>query len=731
MRIGRLGLAALGLAAAACSGPAPVAPPPPPAPTYVGSAACASCHATEHTAWLDSHHAAAMQPAGEGSVLGDFSGAVFTEGGVTSTFTRREGRYLVRTDAPGGGLAEFEVEYVFGLTPLQQYLIALPGGRLQALGIAWDARPREDGGQRWFHLYPGENLRPGDPLHWTGYLQNWNSMCADCHSTDVRKRYDHASRSFDTTYSEVSVGCEACHGPASNHLAWAADERPVEGEAGDRGLTARLDERRDVAWGIDPATGKPIRSRARDSSREIEVCARCHARRSQLTDDVRAGDSLHDGFRVALLEPRLYAPDGQMREEVYTHGPFLQSRMHAEGVTCSDCHDPHSGGFWAPGDATCLMCHQGEVYAAERHHFHPESSAGARCVSCHMPEVTYMGVDVRHDHAFRIPRPDLAARIGAPDTCTSCHADRDTAWAAAEIARRYPQPAPPWQRFGEAFAALERSLPGAAAEVAALADDAGQPDIVRASAWERLAATDAGLDLAALARAVADPSPLVRAAAAGAIEGAPEEIRARLLGPRLLDPELSVRLAAASALADGTDAGLPDGALASAISEYEQAQLFNAEHPGALVNLGTMAARRGRLDEAVRLLEEARALDRSFLPAHVNLADIHRQRGDEKEAERVLTEALAHAGAAGGAHHALGLCLVRQGRKGEALALLAEAARREPAQARFALVHAVALHDQGREREAIAELERARAIHPASPDLAGALAAYREIRTSR
>lgn len=248
------------------------------------------------------------------------------------------------------------------------------------------------------------------------------------------------------------------------------------------GLVPQLDERRGTSWSRKPVSGLPVRNRPRASEREIEVCGRCHSRRSQLTDDVTAADSLHDGFRVALLEPGLYWPDGQMRDEVFNYGSFLQSRMYAQGVTCGDCHEPHSGRLRAGGDGVCLQCHEPKL-ATPAHHFHPVESAGARCAACHMPTTVYMQIDARHDHAFRIPRPDLSASLGTPNACTNCHGDRSPQWAVDAIRAHYPRPRRGLQSFGVAFAALERHEPGAARDVAAIATDAGQPAIVRASAW--------------------------------------------------------------------------------------------------------------------------------------------------------------------------------------------------------------------------------------------------------
>jgi predicted CXXCH cytochrome family protein len=285
---------------------------------------------------------------------------------------------MVRTDGPDSALHDYEIKFTFGVLPLQQHLIAMPGGRLQALGIAWDSRPRELGGQRWFFLYPGQDIAVSDALHWTGIDQTWNYMCADCHSTNVRKNYNLKTRSCDTKYAGINVACEACHGPGSNHLRWS--KRGWQQLNADRGLTIALDERRDAGWAIDPATGNPRRSTPRVSDREIEMCARCHLRRGQIHEDYVHRLPVDDDYRVALLDQDLCFPDGQIKGEVYEYDSFLQSCMYHAGVTCSDCHEPHSLKLRADGNNVCLQCHSVK-YDSPLHHFHQPGSAGTLCSS--------------------------------------------------------------------------------------------------------------------------------------------------------------------------------------------------------------------------------------------------------------------------------------------------------------------------------------------------------------
>ncbi len=668
-----------------------------------------------------------MQLPDETSMLGNFEGAEFTHAGVKSSFFKRDGKFFVRTDGPDGKLADFEIRWAFGVAPLQQYLIELPGGRIQALGIAWDARPRSEGGQRWCSLYPHETLRAGDPLHWTGLQQNWNFMCAECHSTGLRKNFDAKQNRFATSFDEIDVSCEACHGPGSNHVAWARREGDWSRFDADRGLAIALDERRDVRWAIDPVTGNAQRSRARDTAREVDLCGRCHARASKLSDDYVHGAPLLDTHRVALLEEGLYWSDGQMRDEVYDYGSLLQSRMFAMGVTCSDCHEPHSLKLREPGDAVCGQCHLPSKYAAPEHHFHPAGSAGAACAACHMPTVTYMQLDPRHDHSLRIPRPDLSSRLGTPNACNSCHTKRSPEWAAAEIRKRHPEPKPGFQGFAEAFHAASTGAAGAQQRLIELAQAREQPAIVRASALARLPHPPAPAATAALATALADPEPLVRAAAAEAAANLDPSARMRLLSEVLADPVRSVRIQAARALAPLPRAGLSGAqraALEKGIAEWNAVQEFNADRPEAHANLGTLRAERGESEQALADFAKALEIDPHFAPAAANRADLLRALGREAEAEASLREAIDRDPRVAVLHHVLGLSLVRQKRPDEALRELGEAVRLAPADARLATVYAVALHDLGRKPQAIQALESALRENPNDRDLLFVLASY-------
>ena len=446
--------------------------------TFVGSETCAGCHRTEAKLWDASQHKRAMQHATGETVLGDFNDATFDYYGLKSRFFRRDGKFLVETDGADGKLAVFEVKYTFGLDPLQQYLVEFPDGRLQALSLAWDSRPKDSGGQRWFHIYPNEEIKHDDVLHWTRLNQNWNFMCAECHSTGLRKNYDAGTDRFATTWAEISVGCEACHGQGSRHAAWARDQQSWwpfgKREDPGKGLLVRFDERRGTTWPIDPRTGTAQRSVAPATLRkEVETCGLCHARRAGFHEDWIPGRWLSDTHVVSPLTRETYHPDGQIRdvEEPYNYAPFKQGRMFAAGVTCGDCHEPHSAKLRASGDGVCLQCHAPDKFASAKHRHHAGVEPAPTCIACHMQARTYMIVDPRHDHTFRIPRPDLSVKLGTPNACNDCHTDKTAQWSAAAVEAWFGSDRKSFQSYGPAFHAAWTSQPDAPALLAAIAAD--------------------------------------------------------------------------------------------------------------------------------------------------------------------------------------------------------------------------------------------------------------------
>ncbi|MCP4769005.1 MAG: tetratricopeptide repeat protein [Gammaproteobacteria bacterium] len=693
---------------------------------YIGSKTCADCHRAEYDNWQGSHHDLAMQPANSKTVLGDFDKAEFVHFGVTSTFYREGDRFLVRTDGANGSLRDFEISYTFGVDPLQQYLIEIPGGRLQALSIAWDARPQSVGGQRWFHLYPGEQIPHDDLLHWTQPSQNWNNMCAECHSTGLQKNYDAEKRSFDTTWAEVNVTCEACHGPGADHQVWAERGEGWQQLQASRGLAVMLDERRGVHWKIDAGASIARRSQPRESAREIETCARCHSRRSAVSSDYRHGEPLLDHYLPALLSEGLYHADGQIDDEVYVYGSFLQSKMNAVGVTCSDCHEAHSLALRAPANGVCLQCHQADRYDVSTHHFHESDSPGASCAECHMPTRDYMVVDPRHDHSMRIPRPDLSVTLGMPNACNNCHSEQSADWAAGLVGKWYGDSEPGYQQYAEILSAARRGAASGDA-LAALIRNPATPAIARATALSRIGPYLSNQTLDVLRMGLADEDPTMRVAALTAVENLPMQMQVQFAFPMLQDEVLLVRMEASRILAPIPVGDLPveqRRLLADAGREYVAAQLANAERPEAQTNLGNYYAAQGERKPALAAYQTALELAPYYLPAYINLADFYRRLGSEDDALELLQRAARQNPDAGAVHHALGLTLVRMRRYPEALAELELAAELEPGDASFVYVYAVGLNSLGESQQAIQTLQDALLLHPRNREILTALVSF-------
>ncbi|MEM8769557.1 MAG: multiheme c-type cytochrome, partial [Pseudomonadota bacterium] len=558
-------------------------------------------------------------------------------------------------------------------------------GALSTYPLSWDTRSAEEGGQQWFELH-GEPFSAGDPMHWTGRANRWNSQCADCHSTALEKNFDAGSGSYATTFAIEDVGCEACHGPGSNHVA-----------------------------GPEAAPLAALASQAE----EINACAGCHSRRSQLAEGFQPTESYLDYYSPRFLDRDLYHVDGQIDDEVYVYGSFLSSPMHRAGVTCSNCHEPHGATLARSGNETCTFCHQQEpaeamalnpafaaaagAYDDPSHHFHPAGSESAQCVSCHMPSKTYMVVDDRRDHSFPRPRPDLTVALGVPEPCTTCHKDQTAAWAAAEISKRFGAERP--AHFATAFAAADVVAPDADAALATIVRDVTAPIMVRASALSRLGAYGRGHTIDAI-RLARRGDPLLRLAAPLAAASLSPENQWRLIAPLLEDERQAVREQAFAALVPSVQA---DPAYLERLRPYLEpwleAQTLNMDFPETLTNVAGTLAAFGDLTNAERMLEQSLALQANWVPGLTNLADLYRATGRDGAAGELLAEARALAPAAPEVAYAYGLWFARQGQLGNALDEFRSAANLGPNNSRYGYTYAVALNDAGNRNQAVAVLE--------------------------
>jgi Tfp pilus assembly protein PilF len=686
------------------------------AATFSGSRKCALCHKTQYDRWKGSHHDLAMDKAAETTVLGNFDNTVLDHLGTRTTFYRKGDQFRVHTQGQEGAMADFEIQYVFGVYPLQQYLIPFPGGRLQCLPIAWDAR-----GNQWYHLNGNDPVDPEDWLYWTNAGQNWNGMCAECHSTNLKKNYDPETDSYQTSWSEIDVSCEACHGPGSRHVAWA--ELPEMA----RPQTHNNFELTVKTKGIS----------ARD---QVELCAPCHSRRSILGDYTHYEKDLLDSMLPALLSEGLYFPDGQILEEVYVYGSFTQSRMYHRKVRCSDCHDVHSLKTVNQGNGLCLQCHKAAVYDTKTHHFHKqpgesgdpisardgkvlfEVGSGAQCVQCHMPGRLYMGIDYRPDHSFRIPRPDLSVRLNTPNACNRCHKDKSAQWADKTMTEWYgPGRA---DHYATIIAAGRERRPEAKAGLIRLAGDMLYPVIVRATALSLLEQYPGKERQRALAEALSDPEALIRHTAVRQISRIETGPRKKLLVAMLYDPVKAVRMEAAnqiSAIADPALRPDHDRVYRSGLDEYISAMTYSADFAFGRFNLGNLSSNLKQTEQAAEQYRAAIKIDNQFYPAKVNLAMSYNRKGDNTAAERLFRETLAVRDDLYEVHYSLGLLLAEEKRYTEAAQYLETASQAMPHYARVHYNTGQIWDYLNRPDKALPALERSYTLEPQNPDYLKAL----------
>ncbi|MGD9335614.1 MAG: multiheme c-type cytochrome [Desulfobacterales bacterium] len=649
---------------------------PKPAPSFVGTRKCMDCHQKEYDKWRDSHHDHAMEVADKNTVLGDFDDAVFKSHGITSRFYQKDGKFFVRTQGLNGKMGEFEVTHTFGWYPLQQYLVPFPGGRLQCLPLAWDVREK-----KWYHLYPNDPFDPKDWLYWTNAGQNWNGMCAECHSTDLKKNYDLKSDVYQTTWSDIDVGCEACHGPGSRHVEWAEMPDMARPQAENYELVVKTS-------GIS-------------SRKLVELCAPCHSRRAALGDYTHAEPDFLDSMLPRLLDENLYFADGQILEEVYVYGSFTQSKMYHRDVRCNDCHDVHNIKLIKKGNDLCLQCHRANEYDTKAHHFHKEKGekgepirslkgdvlfdvgTGAECIQCHMPGRTYMGIDYRPDHSFRVPRPDLSIRIGTPDACKRCHMDKTSQWADKTITKWYGPGRRP--HYGSIIDAGRKRRPDIRKDLLRLVGDPLYPVIVRATAISLLTAHPGEDTFQAMKLALMDDEALIRRTAVESIAPSNQKVYTELIAPLLYDPVKAVRMEAARRLAEKPSVSLdPDQEkiFKVVLNEFVTSMQYSADFAFGRYNLGNLYVALNRPEDAIRNYLAAIKIDGLFYPAKVNLAMFYNQKGENGKAEMLFREVIQEHPELHEIAYSLGLLLAEMKKYDQAAIYLGKAAKGMPEHAR-------------------------------------------------
>ncbi len=710
--------------------------------SFVGRSGCAECHREQTDAFNGSHHDLAMDVAGEQTVLGDFDNATIQHDGITSRMYRDGERYMVHTEGPTGQMEDFQVKYVFGWEPLQQYMVEFDRtedmsddqiARLQVLRLSWDTEQK-----RWFYLRPPDvqdKLSPDDPLHWTGIAQRWQTMCADCHSTNLKRNFDPSRGHYHTTFSEIDVSCEACHGPGSLHI--------------------ELANSRSLFWDRNHGYGL-ARLKGDDPEPQLQTCAPCHSRRGVLNADFRPGDLFTDHYALETLRPDTYHADGQIKDEVYVYGSFIQSKMYHKDIRCTDCHDPHSLKLKKSGNQTCTSCHHHAAgkYDVPSHHHHKPGTPGAMCVDCHMPHTTYMAVDPRRDHSLRVPRPDLSVKIGTPNACSHCHVrdqlkslpqetqqeleskeyadwllaaedDQSIAAAIKESDRWCEQACQQWygaerktpEHFAEAISAFRKGEEGAVEEMLRLLSKPDElvPAIAKATALSELAetGTTAAIPIASQWAKNATAHPMVRAAALNVFMSARPTTTIRALLPLLNDDSRLVRTEAARVLvASGVYGQLDDSQRSRvdlAVEEVKDGLMVASDRAGGHLGWAMLCEQRGRVPEAMEAYETAIKVEPLMTGARSNLASL---------LERV-------AGQYGGPTQSQFLARAADLRK-EELPLMARDASLAPENADVQYRYGLALYLSGDYEAALSQLQLATELAPDVEIFQTALRALKE-----
>jgi tetratricopeptide (TPR) repeat protein len=616
---------------------------------YVGDQSCKKCHATEYKEWKQSHHYMSMLPPNDSTVKGDFNNITFKADGVTSRFYKIGSKFYINTEGDDGKNHDFEVKYIFGFTPLQQYLVQFPGGRMQVPRLSYDVIKK-----KWFNQYAGQNIPSHDWLHWTGNAQNWNTMCATCHSTNLRKNYDIKTDTYKTSYSIINVSCESCHGAGKQHVDFInSDYKSGERVAGSFLKLAKKSKQ----------------------TEEINTCAPCHARVSELSGSHFDSKEIMDNYIPQIPDTEFFHADGQVNDEDYIYTSFLQSRMYHKGVTCSNCHNPHSVKLKRPGNQTCTLCHIPTKYDVPTHTFHKSGTAAAECKNCHMPGKLYMGNDLRHDHSFRVPRPDLSVKYGTPNACSNCHKDKSEKVLADAISK--------WYGPKRVYHFAEDLIPGSRLDansqkhLISLIDNKFVPKIIKATATFYLGSIPTQSSLNTILGRLTSKDAQIRYRALRSLATFPIESWMEPVGPLLSDKVRAVRIAAADlyitipnnqipvnylkpfnaaqielekSLRYQTDFSTGNVMLADyylKLKDYPNAEKFylrglkkDIKMNYALLNLSSVYNAQGKNKEALNTLKLAIKNDSTNERIYYNLALLHNEMGDIPEAEKSFAKAV-------------------------------------------------------------------------------------------
>ncbi|HKJ31014.1 MAG TPA: tetratricopeptide repeat protein, partial [Balneolales bacterium] len=614
---------------------------------FVGAEACKSCHESEYKKWKKSDHYHAMAVADSESVRGNFNNTHFKQNGVKYHFYKKRGNYYVNTIGADGNYHSYQIQYTFGWTPLQQYLIKFPGGKYQALTVAWDVNKKN-----WFFLYPKMKITPHDWLHWTKGAMTWNTMCADCHSTNLHQNLDVKTESFHTTWSEINVSCESCHGPGKQHVDYM---HSLHGKKPDLNL---------------------MRSQLRmtkgtSAHKLVSECARCHSLREKFTNAFQHNEKFLDQYDPQLPHPADYYPDGQIKHEDYVYASFLQSKMYHYGVACTNCHNPHTYKLIATGNKLCLNCHA-DKYNTVTHTHHKPNTSASKCINCHMAGRNYMQIDFRRDHSFRIPRPDLTEKYNTPNACNNCHTNKSAKWAENNIMKWYGQKSPidHFYNFTGVLAKADKEGPKAEDELIALAQNKSQPAIARATALWYLGQFLNNKSYPVIKKLLTAKNSLVRSNAVRALSGLPDQMKEEDLPALLSDTVRIVRIATANQLTGINTSNFTDEeqkAFKKAKKELQKNLNVNAYMPLGQLNLAEYYQKKKEYSKAITAYKSALIKDPHLNQARMSLSELYNQLNDNEKAINLLRVVIKQEPDFGPAYYSLALVTAQTGKEKDAI----------------------------------------------------------------
>ncbi len=613
---------------------------------FLGDQNCKECHQEEFDLWQGSHHDKAMQTADSISVLAYFNGEKFTSQGVTSHFYKKDGDFYVNTEGPDGNYHDYKIIYTFGITPLQQYIVKFPDGHFQCLRTAWDSVKN-----KWFDLYPDFKIVHSEWLHWSRGGLNWNNMCADCHSTNVRKNYDQETHRYNTRYSIINVNCEACHGPGKQHV----DDVNRLGD--------QYSDTRTLQMTLN-TTPKNL----------VDQCARCHMRREQFSEHFNFEGTMLDHYYPQLLTDSHYFSDGQILDEDYVYGSFVQSKMYQNNVTCYNCHDSHSLKLRFDGNKLCAQCHLPETYDRPQHHFHKQNTEASKCINCHMTGRFYMGNDFRRDHSFRIPRPDQSLKYGTPNACSGCHEDKDDKWAWEEFKKQYGEVDS--LHFSDKLAPGIAMHPNAHIGLTELIKDNNQPEIVRASAARALSNYNTQNFIDEYLALLNDESPLVRGASVDVLSEINNTDYVTYFIPLLKDLKRSVRIKAFYGLSGLNQDQIPEDykdAYQRVKKEFFTHLNTNSDFVGGRIKRANYYLKKGDLQKGIEGYESALEIDNLNNQARITLANLYYSKQNFIKAEELFKTVIEQEPEFGPTYYSLALLLAELNRTDEAIEMLKKA----------------------------------------------------------